>query len=185
MKNFELISYLKKSFFTGSFKTIIVSLSTIIFLPLIIQEVGINNYGLISLTMIFGGMVVFADFGISKTVTLLIGQNKDKKNVNDIIASAFFINTLLILLIGLIVSFIIFFNIKILGQKLNQPIEIQNFIVFTGFIILVTLLVNNFLTAILEAFYLSHFVNIGFTISSVVLNLFIYLSSILSDSLYI
>lgn len=185
MEKQKLISYLKKSFFTGSFKTIVVTLSTIILLPLIINQVGIEKYGLISLTMIFGGMVVFADFGIAKTVTLLIGQDKEKKNVNNIIASGLFINFLLILLIALVVFFIIFFDIPILGEKLTQPREIQNFIVFVGFVILIILLLSNFLVAILEAFYLSHYINIGFALSSVFLNLFIYTASVLSESLYL
>ena len=73
MTRIQLVSYLKKSFLTGAFKTVIVTLSTVIFLPLIISNVGMTNYGLISLTLIFGNMVVFADFGISKSVTLLIG----------------------------------------------------------------------------------------------------------------
>lgn len=186
MDNKNLVTYLKKSFFTGSFKTIIVALSTIVLLPLIIHEIGIKNYGLISLTMIFGGMVVFADFGISKTVTLLIGQNKDDtKNINDIITTAFFINILLILVLGIIVYLIIYLNIPILGEKFEESTNIQNFIILIGFLILILSLINNFLTAILESFYLSHYMNIGFTLSSVLLNLFIYMASILSDSIYI
>jgi len=60
----QLVAYLKKSFFTGVFKTLIVTLSTIVFLPLIIQQVGMETYGLISLTMIFGSMVVFVNHGV-------------------------------------------------------------------------------------------------------------------------
>lgn len=185
MNKSKLISYLKKSFYTGTIKTLVVSLSTIILLPLIITEIGIKNYGLISLTMIFGGMVVFADFGISKTVTLKIGQEKDSQKINNIIANGLFVNFLMIILISLVVFFIVFFNIPILGEKFDESKSIQNFIIIIGFIILIIQLLNNFLTALLEAFYLYHYTNLGFTLSSVLLNLFIYIASVVSDSIYI
>ena len=181
----QLVTYLKKSFFTGTFKTIIVTLSTIIFLPLIISKIGMANYGLISLTLIFGGMVVFADFGISKSVTLLIGKLKDKSNSSKIVTSALVINGIIMFIIGLILSFLVYLNIPLLGTQLDISISLRNYIVLIGFISLIIFLLNNLLTAILEAFYLMHYVNIGFTISSVLVNLCIYLMSILTDSIYL
>ena len=181
----ELMSYLKKSFFTGTFKTIIVTLSTIVFLPLIIQKVGMETYGLISLTMIFGGMVVFADFGIAKSVTLLIGQEKDKSNINTIISSALTVNLSVLTLIGVIIITLLSFDVPILGKNLEISSDLKNFIIFSGFISLGIILINNLLTAILESFYLMHYVNIGFMLSSILINVFIYLVSVLTDSLYL
>ncbi len=181
----QLVTYLKKSFFTGAFKTVIVTLSTIVFLPLIIQKVGMETYGLISLTMIFGGMVVFADFGIAKSVTLLIGQDHDKNNVNTIVSSGLMISLSILTLIGFIFAAIVLFNVPIFGEKLQITHSLKNFIIFVGFISLVIMLINNLLVAILEAYYLVHYVNIGFTISSILINVFIYLTSVITDSIYI
>lgn len=185
MEKQKLISYLKKSFYTGSFKTIVVALSTIVLLPLIIQKVGLETYGLISLTMIFGGMVIFADFGISKTVTLLIGQDETKKEANNIISNALFINMCIIFLIGSILYILVYLNIPILGENLKIDSKLKDFILLIGFFILSIMLLNNILTAILESYYLSHYINIGFTISSVLLNLSIYTTSLISDSIYL
>ena len=181
----KLVTYLKKSFFTGAFKTVIVTLSTIIFLPLIIQQVGMETYGLISLTLIFGGMVVFADFGIAKSVTLLIGQNEDKNNVNTIVSNALMINLSMLTLIGFVFFMLVYFNVPILGEKLQITHSLKNFILFVGFILLAIMLINNLLVAILEAYYLVHYANIGFSLSSILINVFIYSTSILTDSIYI
>lgn len=181
----QLVTYLKKSFFTGAFKTVIVTFSTIVFLPLIIQQVGMETYGLISLTMIFGGMVVFADFGIAKSVTLLIGQDPDKNNVNNIVSSALMINLSILMLIGLVFTTIVLFNIPIFGVKLQITHSLKNFIILVGFISLAIMLINNLLVAILEAYYLVHYTNIGFTLSSILINVFIYVTSVMTDSIYI
>ncbi len=184
MKGEQLISYLKKSFFTGAFKTVIVAFSTIILLPLIIQQVGMETYGLISLTMIFGGMAVFVDFGIAKSVTLLIGQDNEKSYDNIYVSSAILINMLILILIGLVLIALVYFNVPILGKQLQISNSLKNYIVFVGFILLVLMLINNLLTAILEAYYLVHYINVGFTLSSISINIFIYITSLLTDSLY-
>ena len=116
----KLITYLKKSFFTGAFKTIVVTLSTIILLPLIISKIGIQHYGLISSTMILSSMVVVSDFGISKTVTLLIGEDEDKSNANHIVINAFVINIFMLSIIGvLLYTLIEIYHIPILANYLS------------------------------------------------------------------
>ncbi len=178
----QIVAYLRKSFFTGVFKTLIVTSSTVVFLPLIIKQVGMETYGLISLTMIFGGMVVFADFGIAKSVTLLIGQDKTKANV--IVSNALVINFILLVIIASIFMMLLYFKVPILGRALQITSSLKGYIVFIGFLSLMLMLINNLLTAILESFYLIHYVNIGFTISSVLLNAFIFFISKASSSIY-
>jgi len=180
----RLVSYLKKSFLTGIFKTIVVTLSTIIFLPLIISEIGMATYGLISLTMIFGGMVVFADFGISKAVTLLIGQDTQKINVNTIVSNALVINLVILFLIGIVMYLLILTNVSLLGSLTDIDISLQHYIIIVGYFSLCIMLLNNLLTAILESYYLMHYVNIGFMLSSILINIFIYTISVVSNSIY-
>lgn len=182
MNGRKLFSYLKKAFLMGSIKTIIVTLSTIILLPLIIQKIGIDKYGLISLVMIFGGVSVFADFGISKSVTILIG--KKDSDASSIISNALVINALILSLIACVFIFVVVNDYPVLGKKLDITHEIKNYIVFMGFSYLVFMLLNNLLVAILEAFFLVHYVSVGYMISSISINFILYTVSILSDSLY-
>jgi O-antigen/teichoic acid export membrane protein len=183
MNGKQLFLYLKKTFLSGSLKTIIVSLSTIILLPLIIQKIGIERYGLLSLTMVFGGVSVFADFGISKSVTILIGRKGS--NVNAIISNALFINATILMILACIFIYITVNNFPILGDKLDITNDLKHYIVFIGFVYLSFVLLNNLLVAILEAFFLVHYVNVGFMFSSVTTNAFIFGLSLLSESLYL
>jgi len=180
----QLVNYLKKSFITGSIKTIVVAISTIVLLPLIIHKIGMETYGLISLTLIFGGMVVMVDFGVAKSVTLLIGESRATENENSIIGSALIVSMSLLAVIGIIFLVLILFNIPILGEKIQVSQQIKNFILVAGFFSLAFMLINNLLAAILEAYFLSHYINIGFTISAVLVNVFIYVASIATDSIY-
>ena len=181
MNGKELVQYLTKSFLSGSLKTILVALSTIVLLPIVINKVGIENYGLLSLIMIFGGVSVLADFGISKSVTILIGEKNS--DLSRIISSALVINvTILISIICLLVIFDM--NGKdILGSKLDLTTDLKNYIVVMGVMYLTFILFNNLLVAVLEALFLVHYINIGFIISSLSINCYILGISFLSDSL--
>ncbi len=185
MLDAKLKNYLTKSFLTGTLKTAVVTLSTLIFLPLIVRKIGLEHYGLISLTMIFGGVVVFADFGMAKAVTLLIGRDKSGKEAGAIVSNALVINLAIVAFIGAVFALLLAFNVPILGEALPISDELKNYIVFIGFVLLSIMLLNNLLIAILEAHLLMHHVNVVFTVSSVALNAFIYLTSCLTESMYI
>ena len=77
----ELRKYLTKAFLTGSIKTIFVILSTILFLPLIIKNIGMSNYGIIALATIFSGNIAFLDLGISKSITLMLANLKARRKL--------------------------------------------------------------------------------------------------------
>lgn len=185
MRNIDLFKYLKKTFLTGSTKTIIVSIITLVFLPLIINQIGMEKYGLVAMTMIFGGAVFLADFGISKTITLMLGKTDVVKEKNEIVADALLITSSILLLLGLVVSVLILLNISILGESLNVAPSLQSYILFSGFLTLGLMMLNNLLIAILESYILMHYVNIGFGLSSVSFHLLLFLISITFNSDYL
>lgn len=185
MPDKSLATYLKKSFVTGAFKTVAVTLSTLIFLPLIIRQVGMETYGLISLTMVFGGLVVAADFGLAKSVTLLIGKADDKHSASGIVVNAFAIHLIFVALIGIVLLVLVVLGAPLLGERLDVTDSLKNYIIVIGYASLFVMLVNNLLVAILEAYFLMHYANVGFIISSIAINAFIYIASLMSDSIYI
>tara|TARA_B100001063_G_scaffold246807_1_gene287734 strand:+ start:324 stop:1604 length:1281 start_codon:yes stop_codon:yes gene_type:complete len=177
----KIYSYLKKAFVTGSIKTIVVALTTIIFLPLIIIELGLEAYGIISLVMIFGSLVTFSDFGIAKSITMLVGHEKNKENI--LFSNGFYLNLIFLFLFFICTLFIIIFDFQIFGSNLQLDTNLKNGIIISGFLILSIMTLNNVLIAILEVNYLSHFVSISFMISSVLFHIFLYLFSINTDIL--
>jgi O-antigen/teichoic acid export membrane protein len=185
MKTEELFKYLKKSFFTGSAKTIVVSVVTLIFLPLIINQIGMGKYGLVAMTMMFGGAVIIVDFGISKTITLLLGKTEAIKEKNEIVADAFLITTSILVIAGIVFFSLIFFKVPILGNALSISHELKNYIIFSGFMTLAIMMVNNLCTAILESYLLMHYVNVGFGLSSIGFHLILFLAGLLFNSDFI
>ena len=112
----KLLTYLKKSFYTGALKTLVVTISTMYFLPLIIKKIGIETYGLISMTMIFSGMTNIVDLGITKTITLKLGQAQSKIESNTIVSNALSISILTITVISFLIVGLRFTNFSIFSE---------------------------------------------------------------------
>lgn len=180
----DLKKYLKKSFITGSVKTIIVSLVTLILLPLIIREIGMARYGLVALTMIFGGAAVLVDFGIAKSITLLLGKTDVLLEKEKVIADSFLISISILFLFGLVLLSLMLCNVSILGGQIELSKNLEYYIVFSGFLTLSVIMINNLLMAILEASLLMHYVNIGFGLSSIAFHVVLYLVGVLLDNDY-
>jgi O-antigen/teichoic acid export membrane protein len=185
LKNIEINKYLKKSFITGSLKTITVSVVTLGLLPLIISSIGMDRYGLVSITMLFGSGIILVDLGISKAVTLLLGKTDDPIENNNVVADASLLTIGMLLVLGVSVMIVILFDVPILGSSLNIERSLYNYIVFIGFSTLVVMMINMLCIAILEAYLLMHFVNIGHGLSSVAMHIFLLLGGILNFSDYV
>lgn len=175
MNSKELFKYLKKTFITGSFKTIVVSIVTLTLLPLIINKIGLERYGLVSMTMIFGSAVVFVDFGISKTITLLLGKTENLKDKNIIVADSFLISIIILGILAVVLIILDYCNISILGEELDISTNLKRYIVLVGFITLLLSIINNMLIAILDSYLLMHFVNVGFALSSISFNVILFI----------
>lgn len=185
MQGKELYSYLKKAFLTGAVKNTAVIVSTIVLLPLIIGQLGIDQYGLVMMPLIFGGVVALADFGISKSVTFSLVRADNEVEKGRALTNGLIINGMAIFIFTLIVSFLIARDISVFGDKLDLSSDLEDFILLVGYLIVVIMLLNNFLCAVLEAFYLQHYINGGFAFSSIALHLMIYTASLFFDSIKI
>ena len=177
-----IVKYLKKSFLTGSLKTIIVSFVVIVFLPLIINQIGMHRYGLVSITMIFGSSIMLIDLGISKTTTLLIGKSESIHQKNQIFSDTFVLTLFIIFLIMTLSWLFISNDIKILGDNLKIHNNLYDFLILFGFTFLCTTFLINFSVSILESYLLMHYVNIGFLLSSIAFHLILFLIGIYSES---
>lgn len=160
MKN--ITTYLRKNFVVSTSKTFTVSLVTLFLLPLIIKRLGLELYGVISLTMLFSGVSSLIDLGLSKAVILLSGDKKISEN--KIISSALFINLFIIGALFIVFVFLQLLSFDLLGGDINIDYENRFIVINTGFLLLVLMLLNNLCRAILEAKYKIHVVNLILTI---------------------
>lgn len=174
---------IKKSFFSGISKTITVTICTLIFLPIIINKIGIENYGILSLSMLFGGLFGSFELGISKTVTVLFSQNNDKEK-SRIFSNALLIIIFLLLCIGAL-FLIVNANFNIFGENKYINRELGNFIVYTSYISVILILLNNLLLASLQGYLLNHYADLGWIVFSVFFHLLLILAAFKFDSIYV
>ena len=179
----NISKYLKINFLVSTSKTVLVSLITLLLLPLIIKKIGLQLFGVLSLTLLFSELSTIVDLGLSKSIVLLSGENKISEN--RVVTSAFIIN--LILIGGLSIVFILLqlLSIDMLGSNLNIAKNEKFILLQVGFFILILTLLNNFCRAILESNYLIHIVNITLSIYTPLLYSVIFVTSFFTDNMLI
>ncbi len=158
------------------------SLATLLLLPLVIQKLGVEMYGVISITLMFSGISSLIDLGLSKAIVLLCG--KDKSNANKIVSSALYINLLIIGAITIVFVTLQLLKVDVLGSKLNLSTSSKVIVLNIGFVLLVLMLLNNWCRAILEANYKLHIVSITLGIYTPLLYLSIFVLSFVTDQLW-
>ena len=175
--------YLKKNVFASVGKILTVSSVTLLLLPIIIQKVGLDLYGIISLTLLFSGVSSLMDLGLSQAIVLLSG---DKKITSDqVITSAIFINITIISIVSIGFILLNYLGVDFLGKDINLNQSDKYWLLVTSFLILVFMLLNNICKSILEAKYFMHVVNFSLALFTPVLYLIIYLLSFFTNNVAI
>jgi O-antigen/teichoic acid export membrane protein len=182
MENVEIKKYLKKSMITGIGKSTLVTTVTLSLIPLIIQRIGIDNYAMVMLTLLFSSAASIIDLGISKAVTLLLGRTNETTEKNEIVSGALLINLALALGIGLIVCLLVYLEVPVFGSNFDKK-EYTFLILWLGLIVMIFSLLTNLVTSILEAYFLMHYINFGFAFSSLLLYGTLYFATFFTKDL--
>lgn len=175
--------YLKKNVFASVGKILTVSSVTLVLLPVIIQKIGLDLYGIISLTLLFSGVSSLIDLGLSQAIVLLSGDKKITSN--HVITSAIYINLTIILIISFVFIILNYFEVDLLGKDINLTNSEKLWLLVTGFLILIFMLLNNLCKSILEANYFMHVVNLSLALFTPFLYLTIYLLSFFTDNVLV
>jgi hypothetical protein len=177
----NISKYLKVNFLVSTGKIVVVSLVTLLLLPLIIQRLGLALFGVISLTLLFSEISTIVDLGLSKSIVLLSGEKKIPEN--RVITSALYINLLIIAILSVIFIGLQLLSVDLLGNTLNISDNDKFILLNTGFIILILTLLNNFCRAILESNYFIHIVNITYTVYMPLLYTVIFVASFFTKNI--
>ena len=176
-------NYLKKNVFASVGKILTVSSVTLLLLPIIIQKVGLDLYGIISLTLLFSGVSSLMDLGLSQAIVLLSGDKKISSN--QVVTSAIYINLTIISIVSIGFILLNFLGVDFLGKNINISESEKKWLLVTSFLILVFMLLNNICKSILEANYYIHLVNFSLALFTPLLYLTIYALSFFTDSVAI
>ena len=165
----NITNYLKKNVFASVGKLLTVSSVTLLLLPIIIQKIGLDLYGIISLTLLFSGVSSLMDLGLSKAVVLLSGDKEI--STNKVITVAIYLNVAIVVIISFVFIILNLLEIDLLGKNINLTTSEKYWLLITGFLILVFMLLNNLCKSILEANYFMHVVNLSLALFTPILYL--------------
>ena len=177
----NITKYLKKNVFASVGKILTVSSVTLLLLPIIIQKVGLDLYGVISLTLLFSGASSLMDLGLSQAIVLLSGD--DKITPNQVVTSAVYINLTIITVVSIGFVLLNYFGVDFLGKDINLNESEKFWLLVTSFLILIFMLLNNICKSILEANYYMHVVNFSLALFTPVLYLTIYILSFFTNNI--
>lgn len=179
----NITNYLKKNVFASVGKLLTVSSVTLLLLPIIIQKVGLDLYGIISLTLLFSGASSLMDLGLSQAIVLLSGSKKITSN--QVVTSAVYINLTIITIVSIGFIILNYFGVDFLGKDINLNETEKFWLLVTSFLILIFMLLNNICKSILEANYYMHVVNFSLALFTPVLYITIFVLSFLTNNISI
>ncbi|MFX0053039.1 MAG: hypothetical protein ACFE8U_17330, partial [Candidatus Hermodarchaeota archaeon] len=160
----KLSNYLKKSISAGIGNILGSALIAIVFIPLIIQNIGMEMYGIWALLFIFIGISSIADFGISKSLVYFIPKQRTEEDVNEVYSAGFFLNSLMVLLVGVVGIIIYLSRVDVWGNNQSLSSELGQKLILYGIIIACCSLATSFYRSTLEALYKIYIVNVGYLI---------------------
>lgn len=174
-------TYFKKASFTGLGKSAGSALVTILFIPLIIHRIGIENYGIWMLLAVFMGISSVADLGLTKSLVYFIPRQKRQEDINEVYSAGVFVNSSMVLLVA-IIGFVVYWSgINIWGTNNIVSYELGRLLFVCGLIIACCALAIAFYQSVLEAFFKIHIVNVGFFLLTALNYVLVYLLSFFTD----
>lgn len=164
----QIKKYIFNNVYTGLIKTAFTLVLSVVAIPLIIKNIGIDNYGIISIVLVFSSFTGILDLGLSKA--LISFQGSQKENKNEI--SAIYILNLVLFATMLLFTLVVYaFKINLMGGKLEVDSSTLRLINTIAILLLSFGIFNNLLRASLEANFKLQLVNWGFLIQSAIINL--------------
>lgn len=174
-------TYFKKASFTGLGKSVGSALITIIFIPLIIHRIGIENYGIWMLLAVFMGISAVADLGVTKSLVYFIPRQKHQEDINEVYSAGIFVNGFMVLLVAIIGLIVYWFGINIWGTNNVVSYELGRLLFVCGLIVACCSLAIALYQSVLEAFFKIYMVNIGFFLLTALNYISIYLLSFITN----
>lgn len=163
----KLSNYLKKSISTGLGNSLGSALVSIVFIPLIIQRIGMERYGTWAVLFIFIGISSVANLGLSKAMVYFIPRQKSQKEINEVYSAGFCLNTLMVLFVAIVGLMIYWSGVNIWGSNESISYELGRKILLYGLVVTCCSLATSFYRSVLEAFYKIYLVNVGFLLLTI------------------
>lgn len=154
-------NYIKANLLSGLAKTSISLIISILAIPIIIEYIGLEKFGIISIVLIFSNVTGLFDIGLSRV--LVTFSHAFEKNIKYI--SAIYIINFIITFFILTISIVIYFlQINIFGTRLVINENSLVLLNFFAMLVLAMSIINNLFKSTLEAIFKLKYINIGLSI---------------------
>ncbi len=164
----DVKKYIVKNVYSGLLKTIVSLSLSIIVLPLIIQKIGLEQYGIISVSLLFFNFSGVLDLGLSKS---LVYYQKDSNDNHQQISAIYLLNLAIVGFLIICSILVYLLNINFIGDKLNITSNELRWLNSCSVLLLGLTVFNNLLRASLEAHFKLQIVNYGFLFQSICINI--------------
>lgn len=165
----DLNSYFIKSYATGLINLLIKIFVFIFIIPLIIKNIGLEQWGVWSILFIFVGLNSTFNFGLSNSIIYFLPKTNNSCEQNKIYTANRIINYISVLLIFCFVGLAYIFDIFYLFKFDSVDHDMFIFISFSGLLILTLLILTSPYRAVLEAYLRYDLVQIGYIIQTLLL----------------
>lgn len=173
----QLKSYLQKSISTGLGHSLGSALISLVFIPLIVRNIGVEKYGIWAILAIFTSALSFADLGLPKAMVYFIPKQKSREDITQVYSVGFFLNCFVISLVMVTGVLIYWSGINVWGNTESLANEFGRRLLLCGIFITCIALATSFYRAILEAFYKIYIVNLGFLLQTILTYTSVYILS--------
>lgn len=143
--------YLFNSIFFALNNTIVSALIAFIFIPLIINNIGVNAYGVWSLLAIFTGLAGLGDFGLSKAIVYFISNKKIGIKRNLFFSAALLLNVVIVTLVAVIILYFLYFDFTLFSNNPEINAKLDKYIIFIGGVSFISSIIIGFAKALMEA----------------------------------
>ncbi len=143
--------YIFDSILSALNNTIASALIAFIFIPLIISNIGANNYGIWAIVSAFTGLAGLGDFGLSKAVVYFLSGKAIGVKRNLYFSAAFLINISIVFVILMIAILLLFSNVDLFSGNQEISQELGRYILLVGSACLTATIIMGFVKALMEA----------------------------------
>jgi len=181
----DVDKYLHKTYFIGFMRSGLTAFIGLFFLPLIVAEIGLNNYGIVSIVNIFSGLVGVLDMGVSKAMIITVGKQHNSDDENKVITFSAFINAFMVVVFGFVVYCLIRVDFDFFGKDLPFSRGFVNYMVIVGYVSFVLMMIINYVYGLLEAFFMADKIHYSIFLSVLLGNIFLYGAGVLQSTIEI
>ena len=179
-KDINATNYIKSNANATVVRVGISTFATLVILPFIIKNIGIEKYGYISVTSFLVSFSYIFDFGFCRSLVYLINEKGiDDRRRNEYITTINIANLTIILLIAITGITALFCKINILGESIPSSDEYYLMVSICALIVMLLTIYDMYQTSMLEGFFLLNHSAYGVTLRIMSMNV-LYLINLLS-----